>query len=137
MAAMGGGGRERLGTIRGHEEILKNLLLQNRWSEFLIISEGGGGVSLCGLQRNFSEFFSSETACQILNNLQDCSLGDPFQKLLRNFDPSKNMAAGRGRGGAESVCVCVWGGGVLGFLHCVDFRETLQNSSPLKPQVRF
>ena len=30
-----------------------------------------------------------------------------------------------------------WGGGGAGFLHCVDFREILQNFSSLKPLVRF
>ena len=47
------------------KEFLKNLVLQNRWSEFEIIS-------------------------------QECFLGDPFQKLFVNFDPSMNMALVKG-----------------------------------------
>ena len=42
------------------KKFLKNFL-RNRWSDFEIIS-------------------------------QECSLGDPFQKCLQNFDPSINMA---------------------------------------------
>ena len=53
---------------------------------------------------------------------QDCSLCDPFKNCSQNFDPSKKLAAGGGGGG---------GGGV----NCVEFREILQNSSPLKPLV--
>ena len=47
-----------------------------------------------------------------------------FENCLRNFDPSKNMAAVGGGGGGD-------------FLQCLDFREILQNSPPLKLRVRF
>ena len=48
--------------IEFFKQFFKNLLLWNRWSDFEII-------------------------------LQECSLGDPFQKnCSRNFDPPKNMA---------------------------------------------
>ena len=51
---------------------------------------------------------------------QDCSLCDPFQKLFPKFwSVEKNGC----HGGS--------------FFRCVDFREILQNSSPLKPLVRF
>ena len=53
---------------------------------------------------------------------QDCSLCDPFQKLFTKLWSVEN----HGRR---------WGVGE-GFLHCVDFREILQNSFPLKPLVR-
>ena len=46
---------------RDMKKFLKNLLLRNCWSDFEIIS-------------------------------QECSLGDPFQKVFANFDPSINMA---------------------------------------------
>ena len=46
---------------------------------------------------------------------QDCSLCDPFQNLFAKFWSAKKR--------------CRRGGG--GFLHCVDFREIFQNSSPL------
>ena len=72
-----------------HGQFLKNLLLQNRWSEFGIFS-------------------------------QDCSLCDPFQKLLAKFWSVEKHG-------------CLGGG----FLHCLDFREMLQFISPLKPLVRF
>ena len=58
---------------------LKNLLLRNRWSDFKIIS-------------------------------QECSLGDPFQKSLRNFDPSINIALVNG-----------------GFLNYMDMKKFLKN----------
>ena len=51
---------------------------------------------------------------------KDCSLCDPFQKLFAKF---------------LSVHKHGRRGGVL--LHCVDFIEMLQNSSPLKPLVKF
>ena len=81
-------------ALYGHEEILKKLLLRNRWSEFGIIS-------------------------------QDCSLGDPFQKLFANFDPSKNMAAIGGGGGG--------GGGRLFALYRNE--EILKKSASLKALV--
>ena len=51
---------------------------------------------------------------------QQCSLGDPFQKCLRNFDPSINMALVNG-----------------GLLALYGHEEILKKSSSLKPQVRF
>ena len=60
------------------KKFLKNLL-RNRWSDFKIIS-------------------------------QECSLGDPFQKGSRNFDPSINMALMNG-----------------GFLHYMDMKKFLKN----------
>ena len=53
---------------------------------------------------------------------QDCSLGDPFQKLFTKFWSLEKRGS---RVGGRS------------FFHCVDFREILQNSSHLKPLVRF
>ena len=50
---------------------------------------------------------------------QECSFGDPFQKCLRNFDPSINMALVNRR-----------------FLHYMDMNKFLKKSSP-KPLVRF
>ena len=41
---------------------------------------------------------------------QECSLGDPFQNCLRNFDPSLNMALVNG-----------------GFLHYTDITKFLKN----------
>ena len=41
---------------------------------------------------------------------QECSLGDPFQKCSRNFDPSINMALVNG-----------------GFSHCTDIKKFLKN----------
>ena len=41
---------------------------------------------------------------------QECSLGDPFQKLLQNFDLSINMALVNG-----------------GFLHYMDMKKFLKN----------
>ena len=41
---------------------------------------------------------------------QECSFGDPFQKCLRNFDPSINMALVNGD-----------------FLHHMDMKEFLKN----------
>ena len=64
---------------RDMKKFLKNLLLPNCWSDFEIIS-------------------------------QECSLGDPFQKLLQNFDPSINMALVIG-----------------GFLHYRDMKKFLKN----------
>ena len=61
------------------KKYLKNLLLRNCWSDFEIIS-------------------------------QECSFGDPFQKLcLQNFDPSINMALVNG-----------------GFLHYSDMKNFLK-----------
>ena len=70
------------------KKFLKNLLLQNRWSDFEIIS-------------------------------QECSLGDLFQKLFANFDPSINMALVN-----------------RGFLHYMDMKKFLKKSSSPKPLVR-
>ena len=61
------------------KKFLKNLLLRNRRSDFEIIS-------------------------------QECSLGNPFQKCSRNFDPSINMALVNG-----------------GFLHYMDMKKFLKN----------
>ena len=61
------------------KKFLKNLLLRNRWSDFEIIS-------------------------------QECSLGDSFQKCLRNFDLPKNMA------------LMNWG-----FSHYRDMKKFLKN----------
>ena len=66
----------------------------------------------------------SETACQNweqFHKIVPCV--NLFKNCSQNFDPSKNIAAVGGGGGS--------------FLHCVDFREILQNSSPLQPPVRF
>ena len=57
------------------KKFLKNLLLQNRLSDFEIIS-------------------------------QECSLGDPFQKLFAKFDLSINMALVK-----------------AGFLHYTDMKK--------------
>ena len=61
------------------KKFLKNLFLQNCWSDFEIISQG-------------------------------CSLGDPFKKCSRNFDPSINMALVNG-----------------GFSHSRDMKKYLKN----------
>ena len=61
------------------KKFLKNLLLRNFWSDFEIIS-------------------------------QECSLGDPFQNCLQNFDPSINMALVNG-----------------GFSHYRDMKKFLKN----------
>ena len=62
------------------KKFLKNLLLRNPWSDFEIIS-------------------------------QECSFGDPFQKLfIKNFDQSINMALVNG-----------------GFLHYIDMKKFLKN----------
>ena len=54
---------------------------------------GGWGLERYRHEEILKVFFS-ETPGPILKKiLKDCSLGDPFQKSLRNFDPSKNMAA--------------------------------------------
>ena len=50
---------------------------------------------------------------------QECSLGDPFKKYLRNFDPSINMGSGE------------WG---LLALYGHE-EEILKKSSSLKPLV--
>ena len=72
------------------KKFLKSLLLQNRWSDFEIIS-------------------------------QECSMGDPFQKLFsQNFDLSINMALVNG-----------------GFLHYMDMKKFLKNFFLQKPLVRF
>ena len=42
--------------------------------------------------------------------LQECSLGDPFQNLFANFDPSINIALVNG-----------------GFLHYMDMKKFLKN----------
>ena len=87
MAAMG----EAFFTVWTSEKFFLFLLLWNHLSDFEIISQdcslddpfqklfakflsvekygrhGGKLFSVCGLQRNSSEFFSSETTCQILN----------------------------------------------------------------------
>ena len=43
-------------------------------------------------------------------NSQECAFGDPFQKCLKNFDPSINMALVNGR-----------------FLHYRDMKKFLKN----------
>ena len=102
------------------KKFLKNLLLRNCWSVFGIISEdcslcdpfrklfsniwsvekyghGGRLFSLCGLQRNSSKFFSSETACQILKLfIRIVPWVTLFKNCLRNFDLSVNMALANG-----------------------------------------
>ena len=70
------------------KKFLKNLLLQNRRSDFEIIS-------------------------------QECSLGDPFQKLF-----------------AKILSVHKYGSGEWGLLALYGHEEILKKSSP-KPQVRF
>ena len=74
-----GSGEWGLLALYGHEEILKNFLLWNCLSDFEIIS-------------------------------QECSLGDPFQKLFAKFDPSINMGLVNG-----------------GFLHYTDMKKYLKN----------
>ena len=49
---------------------------------------------------------------------QDCSWCDPFQKVFLKFWSVEKHGGG-------------------GFFHCVHFWEIIQNSSPLKPLVRF
>ena len=51
---------------------------------------------------------------------QECSLGDPFQKHLQNFDLSINMA------------LVNWG-----FLHNTDMKKFVKKSSYPKLLVRF
>ena len=51
---------------------------------------------------------------------QECTLGDPFQKLFAKFDPSINMALVNG-----------------GFLHYRDMEKFIKRSSSPKPLVRF
>ena len=94
MAAMGG----MIFALYGHEEILKKSSSLNRLSEFGIISQdcslgdpfqklftkfgsvekhgrhGWMFFSHCGIKRNSSKF-SSETACQILNNFTELFFG--------------------------------------------------------------
>ena len=65
---------------RDMKKFLKNLLLWNCWSDFKKIIS------------------------------QECSLGDPFQKCLRNFAPSINMALVNG-----------------GFLHYMDMKKFWKN----------
>ena len=84
---------------------------------------GGGGLfALYGHEEILKKSSSLKLGVRIWNNFTRLFLVWPFSKknCSRNFDPSKNMAA---MGGS--------------FFHCVDFREILQNSSPLKPLVRF
>ena len=88
---------------------LKNLLLQNRWSDFEIISQE---CSVGDLFKNWSQNFDPSINMALVNggflhyrdmkkflkNLllrnrwsdfeiiaQECSLGDPFQKLFAKF----------------------------------------------------
>ena len=128
---------------RDMKKFLKNLLLRNCWSDFEIISQE------CSLGDPFQKLLASQNfdlsinmalvnggflhyrdMKKFLKNLllrncgsdfeiisQECSLGDPFQKLFasQNFDLSINMALVNG-----------------GFLHYMDMRKF----SP-KPLVRF
>ena len=125
------------------KKFLKNLLLQNRWSDFEIISQE---CSLGDLfQKLFANFDLSINMALVnggflhymdmkkfLKNLllqnrwsdfeiisQECSLGDLFQKLFANFDPSINMALVN-----------------RGFLHYMDIKKFLKKSSSPKPLVR-
>ena len=60
---------------------------------------GGGDFEHYMDMRNFLKILLRNRLSEFGIILQDCSLGDPFQNCLQNFDPLKNMAAGRGGGG--------------------------------------
>ena len=115
------------------KKFLKNLLLWNCWSDFEINSqECSLGDPFQKLLRNFDPSIKMALVnggClhymdmkKFLKNLlwnrwsdfeiisQECSLGDPFKKCSRNFDPSINMAVVNG-----------------GFLHYMDMKKFLKN----------
>ena len=130
---------------RDMKKFLKNLLLRNCWSDFEIISQE---YSLCDpFQKLFAKFWSvykygsGEWALFALygheeilkknfflqNRLsyfeiisQECSLGDPFQKLSAKF-----------------WSVNKYGSGEWGLFALYRHEEILKKSCSQKPQVRF
>ena len=116
------------------KKFLKNLLLRNCWSDFEIISqECSFGDTFQKCSRNFDPsinmalvnggFLHYKDMKKFLKNLllqncwsdfeiisQQCSLGDPFQKVFKNFDPSINIALVSG-----------------GFSHYRDMNKFLKN----------
>ena len=100
-------------------KFLKNLLLQNRRSDFEIISQK---CSLSGISQKLLAIFLSvikqgSTECGLLSL---CFLGDPFQKLFVKF-----------------LSVHKHGSGELGLLAVYGHEQILKKSSSLKSQVRF
>ena len=77
--------------------------------------------ALYGHEEILKKSSSQKPLIRIWNNFTRLFVVTLFKNCSRNFDPSKNMG--------------VMGGGEL--FHCVDFREILQNSCPLKPYVRY
>ena len=149
----GGGGEDFL-HYTDMKKCFKNLLW-NPWSDFEIILQdcsmgdlfkncsrnfdpsknmvakggggGGGGFLHCmDLKKFFKNLFLWNRLSEFGIISQDCSLCDPFRKLLTKFWSVKKH--GRRGGG---------GGGGRDFLHCVDSREILRNSSPPKLLIRF
>ena len=117
------------------KKFLKNLLLWNHWSDFEIISQecslgdpfqklfakfwsakkhGSDELGLLALYRDMKKFLKNLLLRNYWSDFeiisQKCSLGDPFQRCSRNFDPSINMALGNG-----------------GFLHYRDMKKFLKN----------
>ena len=70
--------------------------------------------------KNSWKFFSLKKLVGLWNKFPEMSLGNPFQKLFPKFWPSRNMALME-----------------VGFLLCTDKKKFLENSSSLKPMVRF
>ena len=111
------------------KKFLKNLLLIKTagqiWNNFTGIRVGISGRPDCPIWASIAtgklpspfvsplekEIFFSETTGQISRkNSQECPLGDPFQILFANFDPSINMALVNG-----------------GFLHYTDMKKFLKS----------
>ena len=84
------------------KKFLKILLLWNPWSDFKIIWQGCSLGDPCSCEWELLALYGHD---EILENslslkplvrfkrkIPKCSLGDPFENLLVNFDPSRNMA---------------------------------------------
>ena len=70
------------------------------------------------MKKFLKNFFLQNRLSDFEITSQECSFGDPFQKLFaKNFDLSINMALGNG-----------------GFLHYTDMKKFMKSQKPL---VRF